>query len=186
MVTKTTDYTKPYISRVSRRKNVSVAQFEHDRDVVTNYDYLYQIKSFGYEVTKPSEQAFKALFTPKQVGGSILLFTNPVGRQEYDNLWFLTRHRLIPNKQDQNKLWDAAMKGENIDGRLLRKAKRWRGIRLDLSAERSAVFVEWCLSQGVFAKMMECTVSPSKHDKHKEELGWEGVRGIWAKVDELN
>jgi hypothetical protein len=46
----------------------------------------------SFEITKPSEQCFKALLPVSSAGGVTLLLSDPVGRQEYDNLAFLKRY----------------------------------------------------------------------------------------------
>jgi len=88
-------YTADFIKRMGRRAHVSLITSKHDREIVRFYTELLSTTVFSLEITKPSEQAFKALITPKRKGGMTLLFSKPVGRQEYDNLSFLKRHSLL-------------------------------------------------------------------------------------------
>jgi hypothetical protein len=42
-----------------------------------------------------------------------------------------------------------------VSKNLLKRAKKWRGIRLLSNPEKSAKYIIWCIKEGVFAKMME-------------------------------
>jgi len=55
---------------------------QEDRKVINIYEDVYQKNVISIEITKPSEQLFKALLDCKAESASLLLFTEPVGRQE--------------------------------------------------------------------------------------------------------
>jgi len=187
IILKRTPYTSLYTNLFEKFKFVNIHRFKKDTEVVDEYEKEYKRITFGYEITKPSEQAFKSLINTDRVGGSILLFTDPVGRQEHDNLMFLKRHKLIPDLEDQKYLWQASInnfKLNNEKGRnILKKASTWRGIRLFKNPNKSANFIEWCLKRGVFKKMGKCIVDVESHRSHKKELMFDGAKEFWREVE---
>jgi len=175
VVAKEARYTRKFLERMgSRGEGVRLMTSMHDREVVEAYCRLYDREPMLLEVTKPSEQAFKALIEPRRVGGSILLLSDPVGRQERDNLAFLRRHNLIPDQDVQESLW----KGHVID-EAKEEMRGWRGLALPSGAAASVKFINWCLKTGVFKKMLEFR----GYQKH-EELAGNGVEVIWEKIAE--
>lgn len=185
VVVKKTAYTQIFISRISRRPYAQVLTSHSDRQIVELYEQSIADATIALEVTKPSEQAFKALFDPKQKGGFILLFTDPVGRQEYDNLAFLERHELLPTKQENALLWswakeDLSLKSSSAT-RILQRAKLWRSLRLPTSPTEAAEFIAWCKSSGLFSAMLDWH-PPRKKEK---ELSSEGVQQFWVAVEKL-
>ena len=116
----------------------------------------------------------------KAENAPILLFTEPVGRQEYDNLDFLKRHKLIPNNQDQNTLLQM-----KINPEILKKASSWRGIRLIRNPIEAANFIYWCLESGIFSRMMRYKPALTKDSFNPNELSPNGVKTFWEKVDSL-
>lgn len=168
-------YTARFLEAMAKREYVVVESYEHDRLVVSNYNNMIQNNTIGFEITKPSEQAFKALYTPEEKGGVVLLFSHPVGRQEYDNLFYLSRQGFIPEKSEQEELWLKATVGAAAGEELLSKAENWRGVRLMHNPAQSALFIEWCLREGVFFRMMKYLGKPRI----------EGVKKIWELVDEI-
>jgi len=168
-------YTKPFLDQMRKAEYSKVYSYKYDREVVTNYNKMIQKNTIAYEVTKPSEQTFKALYSPRQRGGVIMLFASPVGRQEYDNLWYLARNGLIPGKEDQEMLWRLSVSGGHITKSLLKKARNWRGVRLLSSPQKSAQFVYWLMQEGVFLEMM----------KFSGEKRSSGVLALWKLVDSL-
>lgn len=176
ITSRASDYTKDYLAQMALKPYASVYKYEYDRLVVSNYNKVIHQNTISFEITKPSEQAFKALYTPRLEGGVILLLTSPVGRQEYDNLWYLERNNLIPKKEDQEMLWQLALNKKPASENLKRKAKNWRGIRIPKNPQRSAEFIVWCLREGIFMEMMKF----NKKDKS------EGVNDIWGMVDALH
>jgi len=168
-------YTKPFLVQMRRHLYFQVFGYEYDRLVVSNYVKLFQRNVVALEITKPSEQAFKALYSPKQRGGAVLLFTTPIGRQEYDNLWYLVRNNLIPDNPDQEELWKLSLDGKPMSHALRQKAKSWRGLRLMRGTKESALFVGWCLREGLFSRMMKFSKKPKDN----------GTRMVWELVDSL-
>lgn len=118
-----------------------------DRKVIENYQYVYDKNTISLEITKPSEQSFKALIEPTKENAPILLFSNPVGRQEVDNLDFLRRHQLIPSLTDEKNLY---LQKNEIE--LLKKAVKWRGIILPQHSKNAAEFIYWLLKKGFLKK----------------------------------
>ena len=174
--------TRMFLEKMLGRIRVSLVTSPHDRDVVRLYEQLYAKEVIMLEVTKPSEQAFKALIEPKRVGGSILLFSDPVGRQEHDNIQFLRRHNLIPDKDVQVSLWHLAFSGKHLaeaTRQIAEELSGWRGLRLPEGAEESATFIRWCLREGIFAKMLEF-----RGYQNHSELSADGVKVFWEKVAE--
>lgn len=188
IVTKSAPFTQEFITAVGSLPYASVATSVHDRGTVDLYEQLYRTHTIGLEITKPSEQAFKVLFTPKQIGGAIMLFATPVGRQEYDNLAFMRRHGLIPSKQMQQKLFDLAAKNSLLfDDKelILALAKTWRGVQLPKKSAATAQFILWCLRQGIFAAMTHYEKPHDLSPEAKIELSDEGIRTFWQEVANL-
>jgi len=187
IISKTSLYTLPYLNELMSRSYIKMHLATQDREVVNEYETVYQEQIIGLEITKPSEQAFKALIRPSQVGGSILLFAEPVGRQEKDNLNFFIRHHVIPNRQEQQHLWYLAnknkpIKSTKIGKKLFIKASRWRGMVLPHHSEASAQYIWWCWQQRIFQQMMYCIVAPHVDDKQEKELSPNGVYEFWQLV----
>jgi hypothetical protein len=159
---------------------VSVRAFEIDREVVEAYEELYMNDVIGLEVTKPSEQAFKALFTPKQRGGSLLMFSDPVGRQEDDNVRFLRRHRLLPSLEVQEQLNELFATGKKllVTKEMLLEARRWRGLMLPLEGVIAGVAIQLLRETGIFSAMNDFAGFVKGHT----ELTSEGVRRMWELV----
>jgi hypothetical protein len=162
----------------------------HDRKVVELYERLYQKQVISLEVTKPSEQAFKALINPHKIGGPVLLFSMPLGRQEWDNLAFLMRHNLIAQKEQKEFLWEKARGNEHIskeqEALFLRgQVKHWRALELPQDPKEAATFIQWCLVEGIFARMMEYPLKINRKSRSDQELGDEGVKKVWEGVASL-
>lgn len=95
VVSRLSPLTKTFLDWCSSFSQITVLSSPDDSETINLYSRTLSTQIFALEITKPSEQAFKALLTPHQQGGVILLLSSPVGRQEYDNLNFLSRHRLL-------------------------------------------------------------------------------------------
>ncbi len=185
IIGKQAQYTQKFFSNMSSRKYVDVVSFLHARDVVDAYEKLYKTSIVGLEVTKPSEQAFKALCNCQKRGSVILLFTQPVGRQESDNLDFLRRHFLIPTIAEQQTLWSHAKQNTELTEHLKQQASKWRGVCLPNNAKDAAQFVWWAYQQGLFVEMATCKVEPSEKDPARHELQSNGVQQFWEKIAKL-
>jgi len=183
IVVKEAAYTKDFIADVAPKPYVRLLVSTHDRGTVNNYEKLFESHILSLEITKPSEQTFKALLRPSQKGGVILLFSNPVGVQEYDNIDFLRRNHLFPTKTQQLYLFEKAEKNQPLlsenEKELLHHARMWRALMLPSDPKIAASFICWCHEQGIFEQMGKF------HDptKESEELGSNGVAQFWQKVE---
>jgi hypothetical protein len=181
LVTREAPYTEAFIATMASFPYVQMHTSVHDRTTVDNYEKVYEEKTISLEITKPSEQTFKALMTPKQKGGAIMLFSRPVGGQEYDNLYFMRRHGLMPNKLETKLLWRLADKQDvMIPSDLLAKAHHWRAILLPDEPNTAAAFTNWCLHRRLFTRMMHYI----RAEKGKE-LQPNGVEQFWGEVARL-
>lgn len=180
VVVKNAPFTNTFIDKMSSFDFVHLSIGATDRKVIENYEYVYDKNTISLEVTKPSEQSFKALMEPKSESASILLFSKPVGRQEIDNLNFLRRHKLIPSFSEEKILWKMTDE-ENI----LEKAEKWRGILLPFHSAHAAKFIYWCLQKGIFAKMMNYKIKVNSEDEYQHELNPNGVTVFWELVAKL-
>jgi len=182
-------YTKKFLSRVKKMSACQIFSHKTDRGVVDVYEKVYQQKTISLEITKPSEQAFKALVEPDKNGGAILLFCQAVGRQEYDNLKFLDRHNLIPCQSKQNWLWRRSKQDKSLTVQekkeILKTAQSWRGIKLPKKPSDSAQFINWCLKEGIFQAMLKAKLAGRVSDKNKNELNADGVRIFWQEIVQL-
>jgi hypothetical protein len=97
-----------FLNHMIGQPNTELSVSASHREVVALYESLLQDHVVCMEITKPSEQSFKALCDPTERGGVLLLFSAPVGRQERDNLKFLRRHMLIPAQEEQSRGWNLA------------------------------------------------------------------------------
>lgn len=180
VISREAPFTKSFVQTISHLSYVNINTSTHERTTVHNYEQLYQNEIIALELTKPSEQAFKALVTPKQQGGSIMLLSNPVGRQEYDNLHFLRNHGLMPSSRENELLWQQAAKQKKIENTDLTKARQWRAILLPENPQTAAKFTYWCLQEQIFATMMHYTKA-----QKSPELQSNGVEQFWLHVAQL-
>jgi hypothetical protein len=189
IVGKDAKYTKTFLGTIATRNYVQIHSAYTDRIVLDIYEQMYQREIISIEITKPSEQAFKSLLHPTQIGGPIMLFTKPVGRQEYDNLEFLHRHALIPTLPESHRLWEKAKQNETLhtqeDEVLIEKMKQWRGLLLPEDAALSGTFIHWAVTEGIIEEMLLNTRYQSQHDAQKEELQGNGVEQFWQKTAEF-
>lgn len=185
IVSRESNHTPQFLSSYQSKSHTQILSAGHDRQVVDLYEQLYLNEVIALEITKPSEQSFKALFSPSQRGGAILLFTQTIGRQEQDNLRFLKKHKLIPSDKIQESLWQLALSSNLPTQSLLKKARSWRGVRLPENYSKSSQFILWCLRFGIFENMME--YHPPKFHKSNTayEVRSDGVELFWEKVAKL-
>lgn len=189
VVTKTAPYTQRFIYEMNSRSYVKLYSSSIDKEVIDRYEEVYKQEIISLEITKPSEQSFKALLNCEQRGGSVLLFTEPIGRQEHDNLNFLRRHHLIPLKSEEDELFKLAQHDTDPhlphDTIFLEKAHRWRGLVLPRNPYIAAQFIWWMLRNSLGKNMVQCQES-SQHDKlAMDELGPYGVKTFWEKVFDI-
>ncbi|MEK7526449.1 MAG: hypothetical protein AAB546_03145, partial [Patescibacteria group bacterium] len=182
VVSKRAKHTKSFLSKMANLPHVNLLVSESEREVVEYYDQLFSKNVISLEVTKPSEQAFKALAAPFQKAGVILLFNTPIGGQESDNLAFLQRHNLIPSDEQMGKLLEAFKKDEDPFLSLSLEIPKWRGLKLPGNPNESAKFVWWCLEKGVFTKMLSARAQAQIGDPNPHELDKNGVLRFWGLV----
>lgn len=184
IVANTTPFTSLFLSKMEHTPHVHVYSSNHNRQTVEAYEELYERIPVALEITKPSEQAFKALITPDRIGGPILLFTTPVGRQEWDNIEFLTRHELLPAKSQQDILYHAAKNTEAsvpIDPVTI---SHWRSLRLPDDPTFSAAFILWLKKSGILQTMMHYT-DHAETPFADEEVSPYGVALFWKTVEDF-
>ncbi len=183
VVMKDAPFTKNFLSHLAGKPWVDLHVGKRDREVVDLYDVLMKEKTVSLEVTKPSEQAFKGLLGTQARGGVILLFSQPVGSQEYDNLDFLVRHSLVPSKETNAQLWE--MVGDNarmdpaLRSRLFEESRTWRGVRIPNDPQEASDFIWWMLTSGVFARMLAGNLDLKVKDEQSGFLGSDGVAEFW-------
>jgi hypothetical protein len=189
VVSKDAPYTKNFLRQISHAEAIEIHSAATDRGVVEMYDRLLDKNVIALEVTKPSEQSFKACFSAAQRGGVILLFSEPVGQQEFENLAFLERNALLPPLRTNEALWEMAEKNIPFDkkngGPLLKKATQWRAIRLPGAAEQAADFIWWMHAQDVFSKMALSTASGLHKGDGAKSTGEDDVDRFWDLVASL-
>lgn len=186
IVSRSAPFTRIFLDQISKFRNVKTHVSGADDNVVDLYEDLYKNEVVSLEITKPSEQAFKALLPSDAIGGSILLFCHPVGRQEYDNINFLRRHKIIFTKEEQQKLWEKSDKSESISEAefldLFCEKRNLRGVELPIGSERAANFIWWCLRQGIFEKILEQGLMPENREL---ETRGDGVKLFWDRIYKL-
>lgn len=176
IIARDTLYTHMFLQKMKALAYVHINFRYSDRAVVDLYEEIYKKHVIGFEITKPSEQAFKSLISPRQVGGAVLLFTLPVGRQEYDNLNFMRTHLLIPSKEDQKTMWKKAMGNE---ARCFFDPSGWRGVVLPTGTTVGSRLIFNLFIKGAYKEMM----AKKKYIK-ADELGSDGVKLFWKMLHE--
>ena len=187
VVCKDAPFTRQFTQNVRSFPNVMLHTSKHDREIVDAYEKIYEDYIISFEVTKPSEQSFKALYDFDMKGGSFLLFSNPVGRQERDNLDFLRRHRLIFDQKVTQRLWNYADAGRTLSGalkdRLIPGGSTIRCVQLPFGSQRAANFIWWCMKNRVFESIVR---NYSKIAANRDfETRSDGVALFWSKVSLL-
>jgi hypothetical protein len=182
LVAKFSRYTKDFIFKFINKDPVQIYSGRNDQQVVIDYLRLYQSEVVCLEITKPSEQAFKVLLDPVQRGGAIMLFCEPIGRQEYDNLEFLQSHHLIPDQQEQAELWQLFELNKRATTNIKKRAKYWRGVQLPKNPIKSANFIQWLYRQGIFLQMLK--FQPG-FNLDRREVSDQGVNIFWKRVNRL-
>jgi hypothetical protein len=184
VITRSAPYTLPFLNEMIQRPYIKLYVSSRDRDVVNAYEHVYEKYRISLEITKPSEQSFKALLHPGQYGGSLLMFSEPVGRQEYDNISFLRRHGLIPSASQQELIEKKASRNNDLDleSELGKDIHHWRGLTLSTDPKAAAQTIVWSLSKGIFVKMMNWRSRPDLNESDTAELSPYGVQTFWHKL----
>lgn len=189
IVTRSAPYTLLFLKEMIERPCAKLYVSAEDREVVNNYEDVYKKYQISLEVTKPSEQCFKALFSPHQRGGAILLLSSPVGRQEYDNIDFLRRHKLIPTISEKTYLWERAKANASLKTgkgvQLLTDCVYWRGVELPADPDEASHFIWWCMKEGLFYKMAAQYTKERETNHDQGEMEPTGVKQFWDKVAEF-
>jgi len=162
VLVKKSPFTEMFISSISMVANVNVLVGKNDIQMIELYELLYEKNLIHLEITKPSEQAFKAIIYPTAVGGSVLLFTSPVGRQESENINFLERHHLMPESG---------------------QVAVPRAIRISINPKIAAKFIKRGVNSGLFRKMSSPNFKFSKKCLSSGEVGPDGARLFWKQVE---
>jgi hypothetical protein len=169
-------HTSTFLQWCRQSAHIRVYADTDDHRVVQLYEQAYQDHIITAELTKPSEQLYKALVTPKQVGGALLLLSEPVGRQEEDNLLFLNRHHLMPDLQEWHQLQQVSrLSRRDLQGLLL-QARKWRGLVMSHDGNEAGLYIYSLIREGVFEAMMDFEGYMKGHD----ELRDNGVEQIWS------
>ncbi len=183
IVCKDAPFTQAFLSELADKAWIDVRAGKEDREVVDSYDVLIETQTLALEVTKPSEQTFKCLAGTGSRGGIILLFTQPVGTQEFQNMDFLRRHSLVPSKEANDQLWAMAADGARVDAgllsRLLQESCLWRGVRIPSEPQQAAGFIWWLESCGFFSQMLAGNLDRRVQDEDSRVLGADGVAEFW-------
>jgi hypothetical protein len=181
VVVREAPFTMPFIQEMTELPYVKLTVSQHERTTIDNYEKVFREHTIALEFTKPSEQTFKVLAKTSQRGGSIMLFTHPVGGQEYDNVRFLHTHGLVPTENESAMLWEKAEKGEHLqNSELLQKAEHWRGVMLPEHPQQAATFTHWCLQEKIFAHMFRFD-----HAGKRAEVQPNGVEQFWIEIAKL-
>jgi len=165
VVAKRSGQTKNFLSKIGRARWVQLITGRNDNEVVGLYKQTYRENLIHIEITKPSEQSFKALIPPYMVGGSILLFTKAIGRQEYDNIFFLRRHRLVEDSDEG-------------DLGTIESACAPRCVMLSKDPVEAARFVIKSLDTGLFERMTK-DFSYSPQSMMTSEISEKGSWMFW-------
>lgn len=176
VVSRDSEYAREFLRWCGNLALVETVADTFDLAVIEKYEREFLHQVVAVEVSKPSEQTFKVLLTPRERGGVVMLFTEPVGRQERDNLSFLRRHGLVADQYDEERLerlMRGEMKGAGED--LLTRARRWRGVILPrLDGRLGGEAILRLRESGVLAAMVDFA-GFAEHS----ELSSQGVEIIW-------
>lgn len=178
-VAKATDSLVDFLSEL-RDLGVGVKAALESNEVLDLFIRTIETLLPEFFVTKPSEQTNLTLATPRQVGGGIVLLTEPVGDQEKQNLRWLQKRGLIPSDRDA-ELLDQHLLRLRMDKleELRSKARHWRGLRLPSDSAQAVRFVLAARNFGIFEAMGNYQpATPST------ETVWNGAQIFWQKMDE--
>ena len=178
-------YTQQFFEDLTHLSHVQTSIGASNLQTVEFYDSIFdQTSRPAVEITKPSEQSFKALLEPNERGGVILLFTRPVGRQENDNIAFMRRHGIMPSEEQEQNLEEVLLSSENPDQKILTSvlsdAKQWRCLSLPTDAAKTVIFIQKLKQLGILNSMSQYT------EVDNPELRSDGVATIWKEVGKLS
>jgi hypothetical protein len=182
VVTKIAPYTKKFLTELEGKDYIKVYASDDDKKVVDLYQEVIRKNTVLLEITKPSEQAFKAVLPPTSQGGVMMMFTQPVGRQEYENLYYLIRRKLVPTLQESSKLWEEVEEGKEYAAGSTPNLEA--GIKMPFGSKTGAEFIWWCLNNGIFTEMLQSDRS-AKKKAFPNEINGEGAKLFWEKTAEF-
>ena len=171
VVCRETDGAQPFLQEMQKLPFIKTYTGFRPADVVDVYERLYRSQIISLEITKPSEQAFKTLLSPATKGGVSMLFTEPVGRQEKDNLNYMRREFLLPSEEVQGEI--LAGRGD--------QSKLWRGYTLSGKVEGSVAFIKTLFEGGEFLRNVTCLIQAKPTEFSQEDANhqfWEKVSGL--------
>jgi hypothetical protein len=176
-------FTNAFFDKLKNIPRVQLSAGESARQTVNFYaSSFFQSNRPAVEITKPSEQAFKAILRPNERGGVILLLTSPIGRQERDNMNFLIRHALMPSPEEQAVLEEYLI-NENITedakSNLFYRASHWRALKLPEDPEKAAKFIKRAKDKGILYTML------SYVSEDKRDLRSDGVAQVWNRIENM-
>jgi hypothetical protein len=180
VITREGNYTRPFIHYFRNNPQIIFHIGANDVQTVELYDQLYeQLSPPAIEITKPSEQCFKVLTTPNTKGGPLLLLTEPVGRQEYDNLDYLERFGFLPSEKIHRELYEklSTTTRINITDPPFAFARHWRALKLPSDPHQGTKIIMNGLRSGLFLQMQNY-----QGYTKTEELAPNGVAKIWSKI----
>lgn len=178
VVTKSAPYTKKFIQTVKQYPEVTIYKGQSNAETVEQYDKLYQSPHPpSIEITKPSEQCFKVQAQPNLKGGVIMLLTQPVGRQEYDNLDYLERFGFLPTRQIHSQLWYQLE--HNIPITNFEQFQHYRALMLPSNPKRAAQLIK----QGLVKKLFETMYNYQPYEENYQISPF-GVEKIWQLISE--
>jgi len=187
VVSKCVPFTRGFLNEMKKYDYVKLYVSDHARETVDLYEELYMKENVSLEITKPSEQAFKALLCTDQAGGSVLLFSKPVGRQEHDNIDFLRRHDLIFSEKERDFLWQKAAANQSMGDfavvKFFEDKTKLRGVEIPSDPDFASRFIWWALTNGIFEKIAEhgylhSNLKNIETRSDGVELFWERIKGL--------
>lgn len=178
-----TNYTASFFEAMKGVPHVQLSAGSTASETVKLYSSaFYQGLRPSVEITKPSEQAFKAILKPSERGGVILLLTAPIGRQERDNLDFLSRHSLLPEIEEQRILDDYLIHdivSQEVKNNIFYKASHWRALKLPENPEKAAHYIKRAKDEGLLYTML------SYIPEVKTDLRSDGVAQVWTRISKM-
>jgi hypothetical protein len=181
VVARDSQVTKQFLAWCGDQPRVEVRAKGQDSEVVAAYEQVYDDQVVAAEITKPSEQTFKALVAPDRRGGPLLLFSRPVGRQEDDNIRFMLRYGLMPDSRMVRQLAEI-YDGEKLPARdeaFWQAVRQWRGLSLPADGAAAAKAIIGFQKAKIFSAMLE--FGGYRRDEALSPLGatrfWEKLAG---------
>jgi hypothetical protein len=111
-----------------------------------------------------------------------MLLTNPVGRQEHDNVNFLVRHSLIPDFAEQEILNRYLLEGTATNdekNQIHYRASHWRALKLPDTPESAAKYIKRAKEEGILYSMLAYV------PEARADLRNDGVAQIWQAAEQM-